>query len=132
MAREFSRTDRIADAIQRILAQLLQFEVRDPRIGMVNINDVQVTRDLAFAKVYVTFVGCETDDESKEAAEALNRASGFLRSRLAKELDIRTTPKLQFIYDATSVRGQALSSLIDKAVAADQAHKGSDETGTDD
>ena len=50
MAREFSRTDRIADAIQRILAQLLQFEVRDPRIGMVNINDVQVTRDLAFAE----------------------------------------------------------------------------------
>lgn len=122
MAREFTRTDRIADAIQRILAQLIQFEMRDPRIGMVNINAVDVTRDLAFAKVFVTFVGCETDEESKEAAEALNGASGFLRSRLAKELDIRVTPRLQFIYDATSVKGQALSSLIDKAVAEDKAH----------
>jgi ribosome-binding factor A len=123
MAREFTRTDRIGDAIQRILAQLIQFEMRDPRIGMVNINDVNVTRDLAFAKVFVTFVGCETDEESKDAAEALNGASGFLRSRLAKELDIRVTPRLQFIYDATSVNGQALSSLIDKAVAEDNAHE---------
>jgi ribosome-binding factor A len=123
MAREFTRTDRIGDAIQRILAQLIQFEMRDPRIGMVNINDVNVTRDLAFAKVFVTFVGCETDEESKDAAEALNGASGFLRSRLAKELDIRVTPRLQFIYDATSVKGQALSSLIDKAVAEDNAHE---------
>jgi ribosome-binding factor A len=130
MAREFKRTDRIGDAIQRLLANMIQFEVRDPRIGMVNINDVQVTRDLAYAKVFVTFVGCETDDESKEAAEALNRASGFLRSRLAKELDIRTTPRLQFIYDATSVRGQKLSSLIDRALAEDRAH-GSDDDAED-
>lgn len=122
MAREFKRTDRIGDAIQRLLAGMIQFEIRDPRIGMVNINDVQVTRDLAYAKIYVTFVGCDTDEESLEAAAALNRASGFLRSRLAKELDIRTTPRLQFIYDATSVRGQALSTLIDRAVAADRAN----------
>ncbi len=123
MAKEFSRTDRLADALQRMLAQMIQQEVRDPRIGLVNINDVTVTRDLAFAKVYVTFVGCDTEEESRQAAEVLNGASGFLRTQLAKQLDIRTTPRLQFIYDVTSVRGQALSNLIDKAVAQDKAHQ---------
>jgi ribosome-binding factor A len=121
MARDFKRTDRLGDAIQRILAQLLQFEVRDPRIGMVNINDVVVSRDLSVARVYITFVGKESEEECKEAEKALNNAAGFLRSSLAKELDIRTTPRLMFIYDTTSVRGQALSSLIDKAVRQDRA-----------
>ncbi len=121
MARDFKRTDRLGDAIQRILAQLLQFEVRDPRIGMVNINDVNVSRDLSIARVYVTFVGKESDEECAEAEEALNKAAGFLRSQLAKELDIRTTPRLHFIYDATSVRGQKLSNLIDKAMREDRA-----------
>lgn len=121
MARDFKRTDRLGDAIQRILAQLLQFEVRDPRIGMVNINDVEVSRDLSVARVFVTFVGKESDEECREAEAALNKAAGFLRSSLAKELTVRTTPRLSFIYDTTSVRGQQLSSLIDKAVKQDQA-----------
>ena len=131
MAKEFSRTDRLADAIQRMLAQLIQQEVRDPRVGLVNINDVQVTRDLAHAKVYVTFVGCDTEEESRQAAVVLNGASGFLRTQLAKQLDIRTTPRLNFIYDATSVRGQALSNLIDRAVAQDKAHNPDGDVGTD-
>ncbi|NHN39523.1 30S ribosome-binding factor RbfA [Pseudomaricurvus alcaniphilus] len=122
MAREFKRTDRLADEIQRILAHLLQFEVRDPRIGMVNINDVEVSRDLANAKVFVTFVDTRGQDECELGVEALNRAAGFLRSMLAKELDIRITPRLVFKYDQTSVRGQELSQLIDRAVKADKAH----------
>ncbi|TQV70504.1 30S ribosome-binding factor RbfA [Exilibacterium tricleocarpae] len=129
MAREFSRTERVADAVQRALAQLIQFEVRDPRVGMVNINDVEVSRDLALAKVYVTFVGRDTDAECEKGAEALNKAAGFLRSHLAKELNIRTTPRLQFVYDKTAVRGQALSSLIDKAVAEDRAHQSPPSSG---
>lgn len=128
MAREFKRTDRLGDAVQRILAQLIQVEVRDPRIGMVNINDVVVSRDLSFARVYVTFVGKDTEEACLDAAEALNKASGFLRSQLAKELDIRTTPRLQFIYDKTSVQGQHLSQLIDKAVRQDQSTKGQDDS----
>lgn len=121
MAREFKRADRVADAIQRIVAQLIQFEIRDPRVGMVNINDVTVTRDMAYAKVYCTFVGRDSDEEAEVATEALNKAAGYLRSLMAKEMDMRTTPRLQFIYDKTSIRGQELSSLIDKAVAADRA-----------
>lgn len=127
MAREFNRTDRLADALQRLLAQAIQFEVRDPRVGMVNINDVEVSRDLSFARVFVTFVDRETDEDIDKAVTALNKASGFLRSILAKELDIRITPRLSFIYDKTSVRGQQLSHLIDKAVAEDRAHGVDDE-----
>ncbi|MFD1215556.1 MULTISPECIES: 30S ribosome-binding factor RbfA [Microbulbifer] len=124
MAKEFHRADRVADAMRRELAQLIQHEVRDPRVGMVNINDVEVSRDLAFAKVYVTLVG--EDDRSKIDAslEALNKAAGFLRSQLAKAIQIRTIPRLQFRYDETSVRGQQLSALIDKAVKSDQSKSG--------
>jgi ribosome-binding factor A len=121
MPREFTRSDRVSDAIQRLLGTLIPQEIRDPRVGMVNINDVTVTRDMAYAKVYITFVGAENEAASLEAAAVLNKASGFLRSFLAKELSMRTVPKLQFIYDKTSIRGQQLSSLIDKAVATDRA-----------
>jgi len=121
MAREFARTDRIADAIKRLLATFIQQEIRDPRVGMVNINDVDVTRDLAIAKVYVTFIGKDHDDLCEESTMVLNKASGFLRSLLAKEMDLRTTPKLIFVYDKTAIKGQALSSLIDRAVSEDES-----------
>ena len=78
---------------------------------------------MAHAKVYVTFVGIDDESECRAAADVLNHAAGFLRSVVAKELDIRVTPRLQFFYDKTSVRGQALSSLIDKAVAEDAVHQ---------
>lgn len=120
MPREFLRSDRVADAIQRYLANMIQHEVRDPRVGLVNINDVTVSRDMAYAKVYVTQVGGD-EEASRKSVEALNNAAGFLRTLLARELDMRTVPRLQFYYDHTSVRGQELSSLIDKAVASDKA-----------
>jgi ribosome-binding factor A len=123
MAREFARTDRIADAIQRILATTIAQEVRDPRVGMVNINDVKVTRDMAYARVYVTFVDKDSEEDSLAAAKALNHAAGFLRGVVAKALDIRVTPKLQFFYDKTSVQGQKLSNLIDKAISQDLSHE---------
>ncbi len=123
MAREFKRTDRLGDAIKRSLAKLIQFEVRDPRVPMVNVNDVQLTRDLSMAKVYVAFVGEDDPAKCKEASEALNNAAGFLRSQLARELDVRTTPRLQFLYDATALSGNRMSKLIDDAVAIDRANK---------
>lgn len=124
MARDFKRTDRLGDAIQRSLAQLIQFEVRDPRIPMVNVNDVQVSRDLSMAKVYVAFVGEDDKAKCEEAAEALNKAAGFLRSQLSRELDIRTTPRLQFHYDPTALSGNRMSRLIDDAMAKDRANRG--------
>ena len=132
MPREFTRSDRVSDAIQRLLGQVIPNEIRDPRIGLVNINEVTVTRDMAYAKVYVTFVGVDDETESLAAASVLNKASGFLRTFLAKELSMRTVPKLQFIYDKTSVKGQALSSLIDRALKEDSLHQHDDETSSDD
>lgn len=132
MPREFTRSDRVSDAIQRLLAQVIPAEIRDPRVGMVNINEVTVTRDMAFAKVYVTFVGRDDEKESLAAAAVLNKASGFLRTFLAKELSMRTVPKLQFIYDKTSVKGQALSSLIDRAMKEDSLHQHDDEPSSND
>lgn len=127
MPREFTRSDRVSDAIQRILGQVIAQEVRDPRVGMVNINAVTVTRDMAYAKVYVTFVGTETEADSLASASVLNKASGFLRTFLAKELSMRTVPKLQFIYDKTAIRGQELSYLIDRAIKEDSTHQHDDE-----
>ena len=131
MPREFTRSDRVSDAIQRLLAQVIPAEIRDPRLGMVNINEVTVTRDMAFAKVFVTFVGVDDEKQSLESAAILNKASGFLRTFLAKELSMRTVPKLQFIYDKTSVKGQALSSLIDRAIAEDRMHPQDDDQSDD-
>lgn len=132
MPREFTRNDRVADALQRELAELIRDEVRDPRLKMVNITGVDVNRDLANAKVFVTFVGTDSDDESLQAAKILNGASGFLRSLLAKRMQMRTTPRLHFIYDPSSKRGQDLSALIDAAVKTDSTRRlGSDASSSD-
>lgn len=128
MAREFKRTDRVADALQRSVSQFIQHEIRDPRIGMVNVNDVNVTRDFAYAKIYVTFVDRETEEECEAALAVLNKAAGFLRTLVAKDMDLRTTPRLQFVYDKTTVRGNKLASLIERAVADDQAKRTDEDT----
>lgn len=116
MPREFSRGQKVGDLIQRELASLIQREVKDPRIGMVTINEANVSRDLAFADIYFTVLAAE-DVTSVE--EALNQAAGFLRSQLAKVLNTRTTPKLRFHYDATIENGARISRAIDTAIASD-------------
>ena len=127
MGREFSRTQRVADYLRRDLAQLIQQEVSDPRVGMVSVTDVEVSRDLAQAKVFVTIVGKETAEEAAGSIEALNHAAGFLRSQVAKGTQWRTTPKLRFIHDESVYRGANLSALIDRAVEADRQHHAADE-----
>ena len=120
MAREYSRTQRVADFLKRELSSLIQFEVRDPRVGMVSVTDVEVSRDLSHAKVFCTILGKETEAESEEAVEVLNKAAGFLRSQIAKANNARTTPKLRFYFDGSVRRGQQLSDLIEKAVKSDK------------
>lgn len=112
--------------------QVIPNEIRDPRIGLVNINEVTVTRDMAYAKVYVTFVGMDDEKDSLAAASILNKASSFLRTFLAKELSMRTVPKLQFIYDKTSVKGQAISTLIERALKEDSLHQHDEPSSEDD
>ena len=123
MAQDYSRTQRVGDYLRRELALLIQQEVRDPRVGMVNINDVEVSRDLGHAKVFVTFVGERDEQQRAEALAALNKAGGFLRSLVAATNHMRTTPRLAFVFDASVARGAELSALIDQAVAADAVHR---------
>lgn len=123
MAKEFTRSDRVADAVQRSLARLIPAEIRDPRLGMVNINSVEVARDLTMAKVYVTFVGESSPKACQDSVAILNNAASFLRTLVGRELTTRITPRLQFYFDESAVRGQVLSNLIDRAVAADRANR---------
>ena len=118
MSREFTRADRVADAIQRELAIMIRESVRDPRVGMTSITDIEVSRDLAYCKAYVSFVGERNDDKIESAMSALNGASGYLRSLLATRIKLRTTPKISFTYDDTGVKGQRISTLIDRAVSS--------------
>ncbi|TDR50442.1 ribosome-binding factor A [Halomonas ventosae] len=128
--REFKRTDRVADQLQKELAVLIQREVKDPRLGMVTVSGVEVSRDLGYADVHVTLLGEQTPERIKENLAVLKRAAGFLRSQIARRIKLRHVPELRFHYDESVVRGQRLSSLIDEAVASDQAQH--DEAADDD
>ncbi len=120
MAKEYARTQRVADHLQRELAALIQHEVRDPRVGMVSITSVDVSRDLGYARVYYTSMDSNSSEEAKESTEALNRAAGFLRSQLSKDSSMRRLPQLRFYYDSSVGRGRELEDLIRKAADADR------------
>lgn len=122
MAKEFKRTSRVGDFLKQELAGLIQLELRDPRIGMVSVTGVEVSRDLAHASVFVTVLGKDSEAEAAESIATLNRAAGFLRTQIAKISNARTTPKLRFVFDASIGRGARMSKLIDEAVAADREH----------
>ena len=115
MPRDFSRALRVAEQIQRELADLIRIEVKDPRVGMVTLTDVEVTADYAHAKVFFTTLGDK--DQIAEAAVGLNHAAGFLRHELGHRIKLRSTPQLHFTYDESIERGVRLSQLIDQAVA---------------
>ncbi|GAB6039588.1 30S ribosome-binding factor RbfA [Endothiovibrio diazotrophicus] len=123
MPREFPRSRRVGEQMQRELAELIRDEVKDPRVGMVTIAAVEVSKDLAHAKVWFTVLGAEPT----VTAEGLNRASGFLRRELGRRMVLRSVPQLHFVYDDSVVRGNELASLIDRAVSADR-HDEEDET----
>ncbi len=128
MAKEFSRTQRIGDQMQRELALLIQREIKDPRLGLITITAVDVSRDLSHAKIFITIMGQGDDQEAiKGNLRILNDAAGFLRMQLGKTMKLRTVPQLHFNYDASIRRGVELSSLIERAVAEDRKH--SDERG---
>ncbi len=115
-----ARNRKIADAIQRELSEVIRLELRDPRVSMVTLTDVEVARDNAHAKVFFTSLG--TDSQVESSQQGLQSAVGFLRSRLAHRLTIRTVPQLHFEIDVSIERGVRLSKLIDDAVADDAKH----------
>ena len=115
----FGRDVRVADFIRDELAETIRRDMRDPRIGMVSVNDVTVSKDLSFADVYVSSWQPSEPDEREEFISVLNKAAGFFRSELAKRHRMRATPKLRFHYDEVVERGPALEALIESAMQAD-------------
>ena len=116
MAKEFSRTSRIGEVIMRELAQMIQQEVSDPRVGMVTVSHVSVTPDLKCAKVYITRLnGIESEKDVNECIAGLTNAAGFLKRGIAKRVEIRTIPELRFYYDKSLEHGFHMDELIAKA-----------------
>ncbi|MDQ3027473.1 MAG: 30S ribosome-binding factor RbfA [Pseudomonadota bacterium] len=109
-----ARSARIADQIQRSLAEVIRLELRDPRVGLITLTGVELSRDQSHAKVFFTVLGSASD--VAHALEGLGRASGFLRSELAHRLTTRKVPELHFAYDESVERGMRLSQLIDAAL----------------
>ena len=109
-----NRSYKVADQIQRDLSELIARELKDPRVGMVTLQSVEVTPDYAHAKVFFSLLIGDPDESQK----ALNQAAGFLRNGLFKRLHIHTVPTLHFIYDRTTERAADMNALIAKAVAS--------------
>lgn len=124
MAKEFSRSSRVSEQIHRELSELIQLEIKDPRLAhlfkLVTLTDVEVTPDYAHAKVY--FTSLAGDDRRADIEHGLQQSASFLRRELGRRVRIHHTPELHFVYDASVERGTRLASLIDEAVKSDESH----------
>ncbi|MDX1589746.1 MAG: 30S ribosome-binding factor RbfA [Oleiphilaceae bacterium] len=131
MAREFSRADRVGDQMQRELARLIQREVKDPRLGMITLSEVRVSRDYGYADIYITLLSAqeltEDDEKVQENLEILQEAAGFLRGRLGKIMTLRVIPRLRFHFDRLAGESRRMESLIRRAVDSDQGATGEPE-----
>ena len=107
---------RVADQIQKDLSELIAFELKDPRVGMITITEVQVTPDYAHAKVFFTTL-VDNDETIQNTLSGLRKAAGFIRGQLGRRLTIHTIPELHFVHDKSTARGMELSRLIDVANA---------------
>jgi ribosome-binding factor A len=107
------RPQKLGDLMQRELSDLLRLELRDPRVGMITLTSVDVSPDMSHAKVFFTVLEKE---KLPDTLAGLKRAAGFLRSQLAKRIQMYTTPELRFVYDESVERGDHLSRLIDSVV----------------
>ena len=120
-SRDFYRSSRLEEQVQRTLSDVLRSETRDPRLLKVIVTDARVTKDLSVAWVYYSLL--DKDVSPEDVNEAFVKAGGFLRTRLAKELTVRRVPELRFEYDDSEIRGAELESLIDSAVAKDRENE---------
>ena len=131
MPKDYPRSRRIAEQIQRELSDIIRLELKDPRVGMITITDVEVTSDHEHARIFFTrlgdFVKSSQPAQSAKPGEAdghtpvlraLEHAAGFLRSELAHRMRLRLVPQLHFEYDVSVERGVRLSNLIDEAVGS--------------
>lgn len=117
MPREFSRQQRLGAQLRRSLSELLRLDVKDPSVRVVSLTTVELSRDLGVARVYFSLLN--PDDDPEPAREGLERAAGFLRRRLGRELTLRHVPELRFVHDDSIEHGARISRLIDDARDAD-------------
>ncbi|ATF10291.1 30S ribosome-binding factor RbfA [Candidatus Enterovibrio altilux] len=122
MAKEFSRTQRVSQQVQKAIALILQREIKDPRIGMVTVSGVDVSRDLSYAKVHVTFftIGGQTVEDG---LTVLNEQAWYVRILLGKAINLRIIPKVLFVFDQSLTEGIRISSLISRAITLDKKHR---------
>ncbi|GAB1666960.1 30S ribosome-binding factor RbfA [Mannheimia haemolytica] len=120
MSREFKRSDRVAQELQKEVAVILQREVKDPRIGMVTVSDVEVSRDLAYAKIFVTFLFDNDAEAIKQGMQGLEKASPYIRTLLGKAMRLRIVPELRFIYDESLVEGMRMSNFVSSVIKNDE------------
>ena len=122
----FSRRDRVSEQIRRELAELIRTELKDPRVRMVSITDVEVSADYAHAKVFFSSMAGREHLDSVLAG--LQKASGFLRRELGRRITVHSTPQLHFVFDESLERGADLSKLIQEAVSISEASDSSGST----
>ncbi|MFT6736288.1 MAG: ribosome-binding factor A [Kangiellaceae bacterium] len=132
MAREFSRTDRVGQQIHKEVASILQheFKHREPQVGMITVSGVEVSRDLAHAKIFITFYS-NSSEKVNDDFEKLQESKSFVRGLLGRRMRMRNVPAVHFFKDSSIEEGARISALVNEAVASDKA-KHVDEPGQDD
>lgn len=115
-----SRAERIADQVKDQVSQLLSFEVKDPAVGLLTVTRVKMTSDMGMAHVYYTLVG--DDEERRKTARALDRATAFVRRRLAEDMNMRRAPEIRFHYDDDLERQERVEALL-RQIAAERAER---------
>ncbi len=130
MAKEFGRPQRVGQEMQKEIALILQREIKDPRLGlMTTVSGVEMSRDLAYAKVYVTFLNDGDEKAISEGLKALRDASGYIRTLLGKAMRLRIVPELTFFYDNSLVEGMRMSNLVSSVVKKDEERRVDSEDG---
>lgn len=124
MPREFSRSQRMSEQLRRELAEIVQDEIKDPRLGFLSFTEVRMSRDLSHAVIYCSVLNSE---QLEESIEVLNRAAGFIRKEIARRIRARIVPTLKFVGDESIVRGAAMDNLIREAIDSDNKHGGNDD-----
>lgn len=128
MAREFSRTDRVAQQIHKEVASILQheFKHREPEVGMITVSGAEVSRDLSHAKIFITFYAADEQKIEHDMAKLLD-ARGFVRGLLGRRVRMRNVPALHFVRDTSILEGARISALVNEAIASDKSKSKEDD-----
>lgn len=120
MAKSFTRPQRVGHELQKEIAIILQREIKDPRLGMVTVSGVELSRDLSYGKVFVTFLNDSDPEVITQGLKVLNDATGYIRSLVGKAMQLRIIPELKFFYDESLVEGMRMSNLVSQVVQKDK------------